>query len=90
MVEKKGGGKQVLPNGRFGYPNGQDFPPNEMKGMVDRKFVSIQKLFYFRWECIFIALSEAFFLNPKGIICFYAKDKHIISSGFGQYLCYLL
>jgi hypothetical protein len=31
MVEKKGGGKQVLPNGRFGYPNGQNFPPNEMK-----------------------------------------------------------
>ncbi len=32
MGQKKGGGKQVLPNGRFGYPNGQDFPPNEMKG----------------------------------------------------------
>ena len=46
--------------------------------------VTIKALFYSRRECIFIARFKVFFPDPEGIICFYAKDKHIIPSGFGQ------
>jgi hypothetical protein len=29
-------------------------------------------------------ISHTYFLNPEGIICLYAQDKHIIPSGLGK------